>query len=239
MAKKRGVHKGDRLRGHLERERIKQAKNETPEAKHIACKPPEFMTGTWTIVGTVALVMSRFSKKAMHAMIKTQEQGERARNVNKKRAKKDFEAEWKDRTYRSAEGWSGFNAAGMRNAMISACRVASLVMTKMKLCIFVEPDGWDVDTDIPLVRITKGVPRRFDAAVRNKNGSIDIRARPRWDAGWHAVLRIRYDAGQFEAEDITNLLMRVGMQVGLCEGRADSKDSAGCGWGFFTFKNKP
>jgi len=32
--------------------------------------------------------------------------------------------------------------------------------------------------------------------------------------------------------------MRVGQQVGICEGRPDSKNSAGMGWGLFTLEDK-
>ena len=41
------------------------------------------------------------------------------------------------------------------------------------------------------------------------------------------------DADQFSLTDITNLLSRVGAQVGIGEGRPDSKSSAGMGWGMF------
>jgi hypothetical protein len=41
----------------------------------------------------------------------------------------------------------------------------------------------------------------------------------------------------FSLDDISNLLMRVGLQVGLGEGRPDSKKSAGMGWGTFEISN--
>ena len=47
------------------------------------------------------------------------------------------------------------------------------------------------------------------------------------------MVRIRYDADMFAQEDIYNLMMRVGQQVGIGEGRPDSKNSAGMGWGLF------
>ena len=50
---------------------------------------------------------------------------------------------------------------------------------------------------------------------------------------WSAVLRIRYDAGMLTADDVVNLIARVGMQVGVGEGRPDSKQSAGLGFGLF------
>jgi hypothetical protein len=55
-----------------------------------------------------------------------------------------------------------------------------------------------------------------------------------WREGWEAKLRIRYDADQFSLSDVSNLLARAGMQVGVGEGRPDSKDSAGLGWGLFS-----
>jgi hypothetical protein len=50
---------------------------------------------------------------------------------------------------------------------------------------------------------------------------------------WAAVLNIRYDAGMLTSSDIVNLISRVGLQVGIGEGRPDSKNSAGLGFGLF------
>ena len=50
---------------------------------------------------------------------------------------------------------------------------------------------------------------------------------------WAADITIRWDADQFTVEDVSNLLSRVGLQVGIGEGRPDSKNSAGMGWGLF------
>jgi hypothetical protein len=54
-----------------------------------------------------------------------------------------------------------------------------------------------------------------------------------WRPGWEAKVRIRFDGDQFTLTDVTNLLMRVGLQVGIGEGRPDSKMSTGMGWGMF------
>jgi len=83
------------------------------------------------------------------------------------------------------------------------------------------------------LKITKGKPHRHDAHARNANGSIDIRARPMWRE-WEATLQVQYDADQFTLTDVANLINRVGLQVGIGEGRHDSKESAGLGWGTFT-----
>ena len=50
-------------------------------------------------------------------------------------------------------------------------------------------------------------------------------------------MRVRFDADQFTLTDVANLLMRVGMQVGIGEGRPFSKNSNGMGWGLFDLKN--
>jgi len=68
--------------------------------------------------------------------------------------------------------------------------------------------------------------------VRNATGVVDIRVRPMWKS-WGAYFNINYDEHQFTETDVINLVHRVGLQVGLCEGRPDSKESAGLGFGTF------
>ena len=110
-------------------------------------------------------------------------------------------------------------------------------MTRAKLAVFCEPDGFDREDGTPLVKFTKGKPKYSEMPVRlKKSGSMDIRPRPLWSPGWELTVRIKYDADQFTLNDIANLLLRVGVQVGIGEGRPDSKDSCGMGWGLFRFK---
>ena len=71
---------------------------------------------------------------------------------------------------------------------------------------------------------------------RNATGVIDIRSRPLWRE-WSADVRIRFDRDQFTHQDVANLMARVGAQVGIGEGRPDSKDSAGIGFGLFEIRN--
>ena len=137
--------------------------------------------------------------------------------------------------YLSTEGWHGIPSISFRKAMVSACRVCGYQMTKGKLALFCEADGFDSE-GTPLVKITKGEPHRHDGYGRIADGGIDVNVRPMWDAGWEAVVRIRYDADMFSQSDVINLLARAGMQVGVGEGRPDSKESCGCGWGTFRIK---
>lgn len=109
-------------------------------------------------------------------------------------------------------------------------------MTQAKLAVFIVADGVDAVDGLPLVKIN-GTPRQHTMYVRNETGVCDIRVRPMWSE-WSIDLNVRYDADLFSSQDISNLLMRAGMQVGIGEGRPDSRESAGLGWGIFKIKDK-
>lgn len=208
------------------------AENPDPKPEVVTISAPNMQRARFTIRGTTPLVLHAFSQKARNQIRATQEQGSTAKK-GKKREPKDFDAVYEGSRHRAPEGWDGFPAAAIRNGMISACRTVGFQMTKAKLSIFCEADGVDTKDGTPLVRITKGEPYKVEHMARNDNGGVDIRARPMWDPGWEAVVRLRWDADQFTVTDVANLLMRMGLQVGLGEGRPDSKNSAGLGWGLF------
>jgi len=198
---------------------------------------PNFKTSSFKIEGTAPYCQNAFSAKAKAQMISDQEKGG-AKKASSKRPPKDFDKNYREAMHISDDGWNGIPASAFRNAMISACRAANVVMTRAKLAIFIEPDGFDKVGDEPLVKIIKGKPKRQDAPVRLPNGSIDIRPRPVWKAGWQAMVTIRWDQDMIEAIAVANLLQRAGLQVGIGEGRPDSKKSAGIGYGFFKLLNK-
>lgn len=204
----------------------------TKASTTITISPPNFRVHEFLIRGTAPLVMNAFSAKAREEMKQKQLQGSTAAK-GKKREPKDFEALYEAAKHVSQDGWYGFPAPAIRNAMISACRVVGFAMTRAKLSVFVRADGYDVNDGTPLVKITKGEPHYHEAMVRLETGVADIRARPMWDAGWEAIVRVIYDADQFTLKDVANLMMRCGLQVGIGEGRPDSKKSTGMGWGTF------
>lgn len=206
-----------------------------PKQQEVAIKPPKFETVAFEIVGTAPYVQNKFSVKAKQEIIDTQKAGSTARG-KKKREPKDFMQAYQDAMHVSSEGWAGIPAPAIRAAMVSACRIVGFAMTRAKLGFFVEPDGFDREEGTPLVRITKGKPIYHEAYVRNETGVVDMRARPMWLPGWEAAVRITYDADMFTLEDIANLLQRAGQQVGIGEGRPDSKKSCGMGWGLFSLK---
>lgn len=198
--------------------------------KTIQISKPNIEQVALKIVGTAPYVQNKFSQKAREQMRATQEAGS-VRKKGSKREPKDFQAAYEQAIHVAEEGWHGIPAPSFRAAMISACRIVGFKMTLAKLSVFVFADGLDADEGTPLVRIY-GEPEVNESMVRVGMGASDIRWRPMWRK-WHAIVRISYDADQFTTEDVVNLLTRAGMQVGIGEGRPDSKSSAGMGWGTF------
>lgn len=203
--------------------------------RHLAISAPNFRTLEIEIEGTAPLVIHAFSEKARKQIRDKHEAGSKS-NKNVKREPRDFHAEYEGAKHTAREGWLGFAAPGLRNGCISACRLVGFKMTIAKLSIFVEPDGFDRVDGTPLVRI-HGKEREVEHVGRLADGNPNLIHRPMWDL-WTANLRIRYDGDQFDESDVINLLMRVGLQVGLCEGRHDSKKSAGMGWGTFKLSKR-
>ena len=184
------------------------------------------------IKGTAPLVIHRFSAKVKAQMKQKMEEGKPAAG-KKNREAKNTDDTFNEARYISRDGWDGFHAAAIRNACISACRLVNFKMTLAKMSIFVEADGWDKDEpQIPLIRIY-GKPVKQEDMARVETGQPYVTVRAAYH-DWSAKVRIRWDADQFTIADVMNLLMRVGQQVGIGEGRPDSKNSAGMGWGLFT-----
>lgn len=207
------------------------------KSKSVQIAAPNIQRAVFKIRGTSPYVQNKFSHKARQIMMDKQAAGSTAKK-GVKRTPKDFEACCKEATYITETGGYGIPCGAFRAAMISACRTVDFKMTHAKLALFVEGnahDATDIGTD--LVAITKGKPKRFEAMVRNDSGVADIRSRPMWQAGWEASLTIRFDGDMFTLDDVTNLLARAGAQIGVGEGRADSKGSCGVGWGFFELVN--
>lgn len=199
----------------------------------ISITPPKINTMAVTIIGTAPYCQARFSEKAKNMMMDKMAEGSTAKG-KKIRDARDFDADCEAAMHISTDGWIGIPAASFRAACISACRLVGYKMTIAKMSVFIEAEGFDRVDGIPLVKI-HGDWERLDMHTRNATGVIDIRVRPMWRF-WSANLRVQYDADQFRERDVANLLMRAGMQVGVGEGRPDSKNSAGIGFGTFRLK---
>lgn len=205
-----------------------------PTAQTVTIKPPNFGIAEFHVHGLVPLVIHRFSAKTKAQMKLKMETGKAASSKRNRDAKSTDDL-YEEARYRSADGWDGFNASSIRAAMISACRLVNFKMTLAKLSVFVEADGVDgLEPQIPLIRIYgKAVKQEDMARVETGQPYVTVRAAYH---DWKATIRIRFDADQFTLQDVTNLMSRVGLQVGIGEGRPDSKNSAGMGWGLFAIE---
>ena len=209
-----------------------KVKNEVK--KTVTISAPKIKTATFEIVGVAPLVIHRFSAKTKNEMKLKMETG-KAASSKKKREAKDTDDIYQESRYISKDGWDGFHAGAIRAALISACRLVGFKMTLAKLSIFVEADGWDAqEPQIPLIRIY-GKPQKQEDMARVETGQPYVTVRAAF-YDWSAKVKIRFDADQFTIDDIYNLLYRVGSQVGIGEGRPDSKKSCGMGWGLFDVK---
>jgi hypothetical protein len=204
---------------------------ELAQSKEIVRIPePNFKEAILVIEGTAPYVQHAFSQKARTKMEESQRAGARSK-TRKTREARNFESDYEAAMHRSTEGWLGIPAPSFRNALISACKIVGFVMTKAKLAVFIIADGIDVVDGTPLVKI-EGEPRIHQSYARNESGVADLRWRPMWEK-WSAKVHIKWDADMFSAQDITNLMARAGGQVGIGEGRPDSPNSNGLGWGTF------
>ncbi len=188
------------------------------------------------LVGLSPYMQAKFSEKARQKIMATQMAGQQAKSKRTREAR-DFDSDFEGATHYMNVGKKrecGVPAGAFRNAMISACRLVGFAMTKAKLAIFVDADGFDDTDGTPLVKIN-GSREKTIMPARNANGNCDMRVRPLWREWW-IDLKVRFDEDQFSASDIINLLIRVGAQVGIGEGRPDSRESNGLGYGLFDVK---
>lgn len=209
---------------------------EEREETQLTVRPLNFQRMTVHLKGTAPFMQLRFSEKAMEAMRATQEGGQAARN-RKERQPRDFEADYLGAFHVDSEGRPGIPCAAFRRALIRACSADGIKMTIAKMSLFIEYDALDKVDAMPLVWI-QGKPEPTTMAVRNANGSADLRIRPTWRE-WSCVLTVRWDGHQFGKSDVYNLLAKAGVQVGVGEGRPFSSKSDGAGLGFGTWEIDP
>lgn len=203
-----------------------------PKTEPIRIPPPNERLLHVRIEGTAPYVQLAFGAKARNTMLARQLDPTLRTKGRGQREAKNLDECYEEALHRSASGSYGIPAAGLRQGCIDACRLVSFKMTQARMSIFIEADDFDKQDGTPLIPI-HGTPEPVIHPVRNANGGADMRVRAMWRTWW-SEFRVRYDADQFKDEDVVNLLLRVGLQVGLGEGRPFSRKSGGMGWGTFT-----
>lgn len=205
----------------------------------VSIQPANMVTTTIRIRGTSPYVQEAFSFKTREEIKRKMETPAAEQKGKKGRALRNYADEFEQAQHKSVAGWNGIPCTAIRRAMVDACRTVNVVMVTAKMALFILPDGFDVADGTPLVRLHSATgPERLELAVRNANGSVDIRVRPMWRE-WYADVQIRFDADMITPQSVVNLLDRAGQQVGIGAGRPFSKMSVGLGWGTFTVDQQP
>lgn len=201
-------------------------------AVRVEIQPPNFKGLTLRMEGSAPLMLHKFSEK-MRKQIEEKQTAES--KTGKKRAPKDYAAEYNGARYLDAKGRDGVPCGAIRAAMIASCRfIDGLPMTKAKGAFFIIAQGRDATDGTPLVLI-QGKPKHDTRPVRLESGVADMRNRPRYD-DWACDLTIEYDADMLSANDIANLLARAGAQVGIGELRPQGPNSYGGDFGTWHVK---
>jgi len=220
----------------------KQEVNNDPiilKARTIVVPPPNLQDYVIRITGTAPYCQLRFGEKAKWEMMKKME--EEQSNIKKKKVRepRNYQEEYDQSMYKTDTGQFGINSSSFRNSMIASTKILNYQTTKAKLSIFVLADGYDFRDLTPLTFIY-GEPKRYESPVRVVSSfgkvSTDIRIRAIWHK-WYADVHVQFDDDQFHIEDVVNLLNRAGQQVGIGEGRPNSRDSYGTGFGTFVVAN--
>lgn len=193
---------------------------------------------TIRIAGTAPFVQEKFSRKVKEKLMLDMSTPKSEKKSKGARPPRNFDEDFEQAQHKMGDGSIGIPCPAFRAAMIDACRTVNLVMTRAKMSVFVLPDGFDAEDGTPLVRLDSPIPpERLEMAVRNDNGSVDIRIRPMWRT-WACDVRVQFDADMISAQSVVNLLDRAGRQVGVGAGRPFSKNSVGQGWGTFAVQNR-
>jgi len=207
-----------------------KTKSKDTAVTQVSISAPEFAIAEFALTGNTPYVQLRFGEKAKAQMREKMMAGSQARK-GKQREARDFDEDYENALYLSEDGWYGIPASSFRQAAISACRLVGFKMTLAKLSLFVIADGFDAIDGTPMIRI-EGIPKPVENAVINATGVADLRIRGMW-VNWSAKVRTKYDTAQFRPSDRSTRMTRGVLQVGMGEGRPDSKKSAGMGWGQF------
>jgi len=234
MVRTNGTSKTERTPDDMEILPPAKAKTKTSA---ITIPRPNMQTIQIMIEGTAPLSCHKFSGMAQQSIEDAQTKVG-AKNKRGSKPPRKPQVEFEGAIHRSPEGWIAWPASAFRNAMISSCRLVGYQMTRAKLTVFIVADGYEKETGDPIVRLLAKDPEMHRSAVRLDSGVVSLAYRPLWREDWHIDLSIRYDGDQFTADDMVNLLWRAGMQVGIGEGRHDSRNSNGIGWGTFRVLNE-
>jgi hypothetical protein len=187
------------------------------------------------LVGTMPLIVNCWSEKA-----KEQLRSQHTRKARGVREAKNPKADFEGAKYRSADGWEGAPAHGMKGALVEAARFVGgsreMNMTSLKSALYVEPDCQATN----LLRIhspAEPVMREDLVRVgRGMNRTVDLRYRPQYWP-WFIRIAVQFPSAMFNEEQISDLIRAAGSFIGFCEWRPGSPESKTGSFGTFKIAN--
>ena len=236
----------NRIKDALDANHIKEALETTTITVH----PLNLGRMKLTLQGTSPLVVHNFSEASRRHMLEKQMKKDAKKNPDPRCPEEEFlqalywidgsppkpqvNKETGERSYKEGEvikalkkGTFGVPAAGLKNALISACRNTDLTMTMMRQAVFVngiEDPDWLIIKSPRLPEMDSRICRLSGTARTPQE-----RFRPMWKT-WELEIRCEWDRGLLSEEQLVNLIAISGFFVGLCEGRPERSS---LGWGRF------
>lgn len=181
------------------------------------------------IVGTMPLIVNRWSEKARTMMLESQQTKART-----KKEPKDPVALFQASKYLTTDGKDGFPATAFKAAIADAARLFDgVTMVQVKQSVVVEADATDNRGD-QLILINYGEVLMREDTPRNANGVADLRYRAQYN-DWSAILHVTCIADQFDLASIGALVDAAGIG-GVGEWRPTSPKSKTGIYGTFEVK---
>ena len=204
----------------------------------IVIPAPKLETIEVTLKGITPLVCRNWDEKAMNEMLQKHEGKVRAKARENKDPKREFNAA----RYIALEGWDGVPATAFKAALVSAVRCANIPKADLslklaKMSFFVATEGQDKVFGADLVRILDAKPEVYRKMCRTSTGAPYICFRPMYRQ-WRVKLRISYNAGIMDRQQVVNLIQLAGFFVGVGEHRPSSPQSETGNFGRWELEEK-
>lgn len=211
----------------MAKQKVEAASVQIPEVMiHIPALPEEIIEVP--ITGVTPLIVNRFGPK-VRQQIRDREAG-----IKTPKKARDPVAEYEEAFYRLPDGTFGFPMLGFKACTVSACRFydKSVTMKGVKQFLYFMPDGYEVEDQVPLVRIHVEDPERDitmrEDAVRVGVNATTLRYRPQF-TNWSATLRIKFVSSAMNAQSLMSLIKSGGNYVGVGEWRPEKGNGGNSG----------
>lgn len=181
-------------------------------------REPEITISEYGFYPDSPIIINKFSNTSL-----TKIRGDQQGWVKHKKSPKDVRRCYEEGTYYHPAGGYGIPAIAIKQCLVNACRFTDgLPMVMMRGSIFVMHDN---DPVTQLVKL-EGVRYCREDVVRLGIGGTDLHYRPTfWP--WKITVRIKHDVNVLPCDQLTSLITKAGIHVGLGDWRMLGKSGTG------------